>query len=156
MTDFAKGTSHGGRNGFQIQHGGHIRISLEAEADAVYREGSVVQMNSDAELELSTDQNTLLTGITDTRRDPIGDPFNDHTTGSGKATIVLDPAVVETIELTSGAVFQPNSKVFQDGAGKWNSDPAATDNRVYGTALNLAVANAGDTLRMFYEAQGPA
>ena len=102
-------------------------------------------------------QNTKLTGITNTRSQTVDDQENDHTIGSGKAVIIIDPAIVETKQLTSGAVFAINSKVYQDEAGKWTNTQPGTDTRVYGVALAAAVANAGDVLIMdYYGAQGPA
>ena len=154
-TTFAKGVQFGGKNDFSVRHGGAIRFSLPVEATTVFKEGNALEVNSDGELQLSTAQTDRLTGITNTRRDPVGDQENDMTIGSGKADIILDPAVVETPELTSGAVFAVNSKVFQDGAGHW-TDTVGTDTRVYGVALNAAVANASDSLTMLFEAQKPA
>ena len=153
---FAKGVGFGGRNDFDISQGGAIRQSFPVEASATFSEGNCLEQNDDGTAQLSTAQVTKLTGITDTRRSTVGDQENDHTLGSGKVVILLDQAVVTTIELTSGAVFVVNDRVFQDEAGSWTQTQPGTDIRVYGTALTAAVANAGDTLTLFYEgAQTP-
>lgn len=155
MTDYLKGVQFGGSNGFDIQQGGNIINSFDTVSGTTFNEGGVVELTSAAALQQSTDQNTRLTGLTNTRKST--DFLNNQTQGDGKAGIVMDAAVVTTVELTSGAVFTPNSKVYNGGAGKWHSTVGSTDTRVYGQALNSAVANNGDTLLFFYRgAQLPA
>ncbi len=148
-TSFLHGEQFGGRNGFKILHGGQIRANFPVETTTTFAEGNAIELNSDGTVQLSTAQTTKLTGITDTRRQGPGDIFDDQTVGSGRAVMVLDPAVVVTEELASGAVFTVNGEVFQNGAGDW-TDTAGTDTRAYGVALVSAVANAGDALRFFY------
>ena len=156
-TTYSKGVQFGGDKDFKVRHGGNIRYSLPVDATTTFLEGAALEVHSDGELQASTAQNTKLTGITNTRRQTVDDQENDHTIGSGKAVIIIDPAIVETKQLTSGAVFAINSKVYQDEAGKWTNTQPGTDTRVYGVALAAAVANAGDVLIMdYYGAQGPA
>lgn len=160
-TVFDHGVQFGGSNGFQVRHGGNSRPSYPVASGTTFKEGSVGEITSDGEVRKSTAQTSLMTGILGTRRDPIGDQGNDQTIGSGKAMMIVDPAVVETKELSSGSagVFYINDKVYQDGAGKWRSHrtgAAPTDTRVYGTAQNDAIGNNGDTLQFKYDgAQDP-
>lgn len=149
-TEFSHGVQFGGRNGFKVLHGGQIRANFPVEATTTFLEGSALELNSDGTVQLSTAQITKLTGITDTRREVVDGIFVDQTIGSGRAAVILDPAVLVTEELTSGAVFLVNDQVFQDEAGSWTNTQPATDTRVYGVALVDAVANAGDALRWFY------
>jgi len=156
-TTFSKGTQFGGDNDFKVKHGGNIRYSFPVDDTTLFLEGNCLELHSDGQVQLSTAQNTKLTAITSTRRSPLADMENDQTIGSGKATVIIDRAIVETKELTSGAVFAINSKVYQDEAGHWTNTQPGTDTRVFGVALAAAVANAGDILTMdYYGAQGPA
>lgn len=152
IPSFDRGVGFGGRNDFEIKHGGAIRQSFPVESDATFKEGNFLELNdTTGEVQLSTAQLTKLTGITDTRRDPKDDQENDQTIGSGKAVMVLDPAVMVSAELASGTTFAVNDRVFQDEAGHLTSTQPGTDTRVYGVALSAAVANAGDTLEFYYD-----
>lgn len=152
MPDLTKSTSFGGRNDFEIVHGGAIRESFDIEATTQFNEGGCIERNTDGTVQKSTGQTTKLTGITDTRR-VLNNFENDQTIGSGKATMILDPAVVKTIEFASGLGFLINDKVYNDGNGGW-SNIAGSDTRVYGTVLADAVY--GDKLEFYYRgAQQP-
>lgn len=155
MTLYDKGVQVGGANGFKILQGGNIINSFDAVSGTTFYEGGVIELvAASGKVQQSTDVTSRLAGLTNTRKQ--SDFLNDQTVGSGKAGLVMDVAVVETTELASGAVFTPNSKVYNNGDGTWDSS-AGTDTRVYGVALNSAVANAGDTLQMLYlGAQRPA
>jgi hypothetical protein len=155
MTDYSKGVQVGGDNGFDIQQGGNIINSFDVVSGTTFNEGGVIELvAASGKVQQSTDVTSRLAGLTNTRKQ--SDFFNNQTLGSGKAGMVMDVAVVNTIELASGATFQPNSKVYNNGDGTWDSN-AGTDTRVYGIALNSAVANNGDTLNMLYlGAQPPA
>lgn len=156
-TTFSKGVQFGGDNDFKVRHGGNIRVSFPVESSAAFLEGNVLELNSSGELQLSTAQNNLLTGVTSTRRSPVSDQENDQTIGSGKAVLILDPSVIQTAELASGANFSVNDQVYQDEAGHWTHAVPGTDTRIYGYALNSAQAADGDVLEFYYlGAQGEA
>ena len=146
MSLHAKGTSFGGRNEFEIVHGGAIRSSFDIEATTQFAEGGCIELNSDATVQASTGQTTKLTGITDTRR-TLGNFEDDQTIGSGKAVMIMDPAVVRTVEFASGLGFLVNDQIYNDAAGGWDRT-ASADSRVYGTALNDAVF--GEKLEFLY------
>ena len=152
MTDFDHGVQFGGSGGFQVRHGGNSRPSFPVASGTTFREGMVGEITSAGEVQRSTAQEARLTGVLGTRRDPIGDTGNDQTIGSGQAMMIFDPAVIETQQLSSGVNgdFHINENVYNDGNGKWSSNPVAGDTRVYGTALNDADGNQGDTLEMNY------
>ena len=153
MTLFDKGTQFGGRNDFEILHGGAIRASYDVAASTQFNEGGCIELNDAGTVQKSTGQTTKLTGITDTRR-VTGNFEDDQTIGSGKAVMILDPAIVRTVEFASGLGFLINDKIYNDGNGGW-SPIAGSDTRVYGTSLVDAVY--GEKLEMYYRgAQLPA
>lgn len=153
MPDLTKSTQFGGRNDFEIVHGGAIRESFDIESTTQFDEGGCIELNTTGEVQKSTGQTTKLTGITDTRR-VLNNFEDDQTIGSGKATMILDQAVVKTVEFASGLGFLINDKVYNDGNGGW-TNVAGSDTRVYGTVLADAVY--GEKLEFFYKgAQEPA
>ena len=153
MQQHSKGTSFGGRNEFEILHGGAIRASFPVEATTQFDEGGCIELNTTGEVQKSTGQTTKLTGITDTRR-VLNNFEDDQTIGSGKAVMVLDPAVVRTIEFASGLGFHVNDKIYNDGNGGW-TNIAGSDTRVYGSSLVDAIY--GEKLEFNYKgAQVPA
>jgi hypothetical protein len=84
----------------------------------------------------------------------LGNFETDQTIGSGKASMILDPAVVKTVEFGSGLGFHINDRVYNDGNGGWTHIAPSTDSRVYGTALSETIF--GQVLEMYYHgAQRP-
>jgi hypothetical protein len=156
-TSFDHGVQFGGSGDFQVRHGGNSRPSFPVASGTTFREGMCTEITVDGEVQRSTSQQTRMTGIVGTRRDPVGDMGNDQTIGSGQAMMVFDPAVVETIQLSSGTngIFAINDDVYNDGNGKWAS-VVISDTRVYGSAMNAASSADGDILEMnYYGVQRP-
>lgn len=141
-------TTFGGADGYRIRMGGQIRLSFPFDTSSGnFTEGCVLELNSDGTVKLDTSAtNGKLKGLSD-ERFTSGSTFGDLTRGSGKASMLLDPAIVESTCLNSGIVFAINDLVYCDGSGHLTNSAAGP---ILGIALSRAVANAGDTLVFFY------
>lgn len=141
-------TTFGGNDGYRIRMGGQIRLSFPFDtASANFTEGCVLELNSDGTVKLDTSAtNGKLKGLANEHY-TANSTFGDEMRGSGKASMLLDPAIVESTCLNSGVVFQINDLVYTDGTGELTNTAAGP---ILGIALSHAVANAGDTLVFFY------
>lgn len=141
-------TTFGGADGYRIRMGGQIRQSFPFDtASGNFHEGCVLELNTDGTVKLDTSAtNGKLKGLANERY-TAGSTFDDLTRGSGKASMLLDPAIVESTCLNSGVEFHINDLVYCDGAGHLTPVAAGP---ILGIAISRAVANAGDTLVFFY------
>lgn len=141
-------TTFGGNDGYRIRMGGQIRWSFPFDTTSSnFTEGCVLELNSDGTVKLdSAAANGKLKGLSDERY-TAGSTFGDLTRGSGKASMLLDPAVVESTCLASGIVFSTNDLIYCNGSGSLTTAAAGP---ILGIAMNRAVANAGDTLVFYY------
>lgn len=144
-----RATEFGGFAGYRIRMGGQIRFSFPFNTSSgEFHEGCVLELNSDGTVQLDTSAtNGKLKGLSDERFLGTDSTFEDLMRGSGKASMLLDPAIVETTCLNSGVAFLVNDLVYTDGTGELTNAAAGP---ILGIALSNAVANAGDTLVFYY------
>ena len=146
-----KSSQIGGFSQFRIRMGGQIRFSFPVnDSTSDFFEGNVLELNADGTVQLDTDEtNGKLKGIAIEKRES-GDPFDDLTIGSGQASLLLDEAILEDAQLSSGVVFSVNDLVFTDGVGNLTT---VASGPTLGVAISDAVANAGDVLTFFHTNQ---
>lgn len=141
-------TTFGGNDGFRVRMGGQIRFSFPFDtASGNFKEGCVLELNSDGTVKLDTSAtNGKLKGLS-MEHYTANSTFGDEMRGSGKASMLLDPAIVESTCLNSGVAFKINDLIYTDSTGELTN---VASGPILGIALSNAVANAGDTLVFFY------
>jgi hypothetical protein len=122
-----------------VLHGGYVRYSFEVNADSSdIAKGEVVELLSSGEVRRFTGTSTTsvkglaleaYSSTDSTSADSLlGVPSGD------RVSVLLDEAVVETDEITSGITFSPNDKVYAtSNAGDITDDD--TVDHVIGKAL---------------------
>lgn len=137
---YDRGTQYGGDDGFKPIYGGMIKRSCpvsSANTDTWLR-GYVVRLLNTGYLEKDTGLGSTsgLKGFVVERRSPVGGrPEQDQVQAINKASIWMDPAVFETVHLTSGLAYAVNDKLYSAGDGKLRNTALGSENIVLGKVL---------------------
>jgi hypothetical protein len=147
----------------KIKMGGLIRWPFDVTTSETWKPGNLVildQATLKLKLVSSADNTDVVVGAVIENKQTTTDLTNvegsgftaDQTKGSGKASLVLSPAVMEVDQLVSGMEYKAGQRLYTTSAGLWTKT-ASTDGRVLGQALeNLANGGAsGATLLILYD-----
>src|SRR3972149_10196808 len=146
----------------QIKAGGLARWSFDVSTDT-WSAGQILELDA-AALTLGTtitnvSSGTAVQGIVQENKQTTstvqgGAGFSsggqgqfatgDQTKSSGKASLVLDEAVVVSDQLVSGITFSPGELIYCNSAGKL-TDVSTDNTRVFGIALSNTISNSGDS-----------
>ncbi len=162
-TTFDRGASFGGDDGFEILMGGQIRYTFPVDTDSntdVWERGFVLRVDSSGNLELDdASGSTNMRGLAIERRSPVGGrPEEDEVQGSGKASILMDPAIIRTVQFVSGIAIAINDKLYPDGSTGKLTNVDAGSQPVMGKALTASTgAVDGDTtsIVVYYDGTAP-
>ena len=115
----------------KILHGGRIRMAFDVPADPTsgttraaaefWTKGDVGQLQTDGIVKSATAVNGAVFGpLYETRTEDVNPGLlTDECAGSGKVTMILDPAVVETDQYASGLKnWEENQSVYTNTSGK--------------------------------------
>lgn len=145
---------------FKIQMGGFIRwpFNVNTATSEEWNAGMLVILdsstlklneitgisNADKVIGVVVESKLETTGLTSV----AGSGFTaNQTKGSGKASLVLSPAVIETDQLASGLQFTAGERLYTNNAGKWTNS-ASTDKRCFGQALSTVHSNAAGSPKL--------
>ena len=139
----------------KILHGGLIRATFDvASGSGAFDKGNVLELDSAGEAKLSASSAYAARGLAVEKQRSSTATSADSLAGvpSGeKVSMLMDEAVVETDQITSGVSFKVNQAVYTDTSG----DLTDTTNKAYDQVLGIALADADwtGTLKMLLSVQ---
>jgi hypothetical protein len=147
MTDYQRGEESGGFNQMKILAGGRVRWSLTVkdDADNLFMPGNLAEVDSNGELVIATGDTEAIKALVLERRSTANNVSADETLGSGMASILMDDAIVESAELSSGISFAIGDYVYDDGTGHLTNSNASCDIR-----LGRVIAVPTSKVRFYY------
>ena len=115
----------------RILHGGRVRYAADIAADPTsgttratgnyWSKGDVLALQTNGVAQYAQAVNGTIFGLAFETRPQLLDTglLDDETIGSGKVTMILDPAVIETDQYASGlANWEENQSVYCNTSGK--------------------------------------
>ena len=138
-----------------ILHGGMIRYSVDVwEDSAAWVAGNVLQLNTAGQAELSTGTAVGVRGLAIEPSPSSAATSADSLAGvpcGDKVSLLLDEAVVETDQITSGVTLKVNQVVYPDVLGNITDTTNKAVDQVIGVMLQDAAWNG--TARLLWTVQ---
>jgi hypothetical protein len=127
MTTYQKGQSYGGWNTFKILAGGKVRwpMTVKSGDTNTFKPGNLIEIDSNGEIIIATGSTTAIKGFVLEWHDPVGAVATDECLASGKGSLLIDDAVLESAEISSGITFSIGDYVYDDGTGHLTNSNAA-------------------------------
>ena len=119
MTSYFKSQEFGGWNNFKILAGGRIRWAMDVASGSTnaFKSGNIVELDSSNEVVIATGSTSAFKALVLEMHDPVGDVDTDECLASGKASLIMDDAVIESSEISSGISFAVGDYVYEDATG---------------------------------------
>ena len=147
----------------KILHGGRIRYSVDIAADPTtgtnrptgdfWNKGDVLELQTNGVAKRTDSVNGAVFGLAFETRPELLDTglLDDETSGSGKVTMILDPAVIETDQYASGlANWEENQSVYCNTSGKLTNVDAGSATKL---GMCLTPIQSDGTFRYLFSPQ---